>query len=226
MNKTNRIIKSKNTVDLAWRISGKKTLCSDEIRDNRKLNNKIRHVLGILEDVFIFLVAWWVIFIILAVVNKIFLIPEEAYWNESYEVNDYTEIIKQLELNNKDFLEKHQQDPEIVAITVPEVEKVFDINRLAKAVAMAETANCTKWYWATHNNCFGIKHWNTAPCPWVPKMAMCKYDTPEESYEAFKIIWTKWYWELPNYEMAKRWSWDDRTWTWRTNVLHFYNKWI
>jgi len=37
-------------------------------------------------------------------------------------------------------------------------------------------------------------------------MAMCKFKTKEESYEAFKIIWQKWYGELPNYEMAKRWS--------------------
>ncbi len=89
---------------------------------------------------------------------------------------------------------------------------------------MQETKNCTEWYWKTHNNCFWIKHWNTVPCLWVPKMAMCKFDTPEESYEAFKIIWTKWYWELPNKNKAITWTWNDRSQIWLDNVLYFYNK--
>ena len=100
----------------------------------------------------------------------------------------------------------------------------FNINKLAYAVAMQETKDCTLGYGKTHNNCFWIKHWNTVPCPGVPKMAMCKFETKEESYKAFKIIWSKWYWELPDYEMAKRWSWDDRAGIWKYNVLHFYNK--
>ena len=104
------------------------------------------------------------------------------------------------------------------------VKNTFDINKLAYAVAMQETANCTKWYWVTHNNCFWIKHWNTVPCPWVRKLAMCKFETKEASYEAFKIIWSKWYWEVPNYRMAKKWSWDDRTGIWLKNVLYYYNK--
>ena len=109
-------------------------------------------------------------------------------------------------------------------IAVEGKRNVFSLDKLAYAVAMQETKDCTLGYWKTHNNCFWIKHWNTVPCPWVPKMAMCKFKTKEESYRAFKIIWTKWYWELPNYEMAKRWSWDDRAWIWKYNVLHFYNK--
>ena len=99
----------------------------------------------------------------------------------------------------------------------------FDINKLAYAVAMQETKNCTLGYWLTHNNCFWIKHGNTVPCPWVPKMAMCKFNSPEESYEAFKIIWQKWYTWMPNYAKAKRWSWDDRASIWLKNVHYFYN---
>lgn len=99
----------------------------------------------------------------------------------------------------------------------------FSLDVLAYSVAMQETWNCTKWYGLTHNNCFWIKHGNTVPCPWVPKMAMCKFSSPEESYEAFKIIWTKWYWELPDINMAKRWSWDDRADHWLNNVLWHYN---
>lgn len=89
---------------------------------------------------------------------------------------------------------------------------------------MAETHNCKKGYWKTHNNCFWIKHWNTAPCPWVPKLAMCKYETPEQSYEAFKKIWSKWYKWVPNYAKAKRWTWNDRPQTWLNHVLHYYYK--
>jgi hypothetical protein len=35
---------------------------------------------------------------------------------------------------------------------------------------------------------------------------MCKFNSPEESYEAFKIIWTKWYGEIPDINMAKKWT--------------------
>lgn len=103
-------------------------------------------------------------------------------------------------------------------------EKVLglDINRLSYAVAMAETHNCTKWYWATHNNCFWIKHGNTVPCPWVPKMAMCKFETPEESYEAFKIIWGKWYKIFPDIYLAEVWTWKDRANTWLNTVKQYY----
>ena len=99
----------------------------------------------------------------------------------------------------------------------------FDINRLAYAVAMAETKDCTLWYWKTHNNCMWIKHWNTVPCPWVPKMAMCKFETKEDSYEAFKTIWTKWYGEYPTYNLAHKWTWGDRVNNW-LNIVAFYYK--
>ncbi len=101
--------------------------------------------------------------------------------------------------------------------------EVFDINKLAYAVAMQETKNCTLGYWVTHNNCFWIKHWNTVPCPWVPKLEMCKFNSPEESYEAFKIIWQKWYKWMPNLEKAERWTWKDRASIWLANVNYFYN---
>ena len=101
----------------------------------------------------------------------------------------------------------------------------FDINRLAFAVAMAETWNCTKWYWKEYNNCFWIKSWNTAPCEKIWRNRMCIYEKPEDSYEAFKIIRQKWYWEFPTYEMAKRYSWNDRVDTWLRNTTHWYRIW-
>jgi len=35
---------------------------------------------------------------------------------------------------------------------------------------------------------------------------MCIYDSPEESYEAFKIIWSKWYIKFPNLALAEKWT--------------------
>lgn len=97
-----------------------------------------------------------------------------------------------------------------------------DLDRLAKAVAIAETTNCTKGYGVTHNNCFWIKHWNTVPCPWVPKWAMCKFKTKEESFEAFKTIWGRWYKTYPTYEQAHRWTGWDRVYNWLNIVKANY----
>lgn len=102
------------------------------------------------------------------------------------------------------------------------VKNDFDIDRLAYAVAMAETWNCKYWYGKTHNNCFWIKHWNTAPCPWVPKGKMCKFKSKEASYEAFKKIWEKWYKKYPDRQLASRWTWADRVDTWLEHVNLYF----
>lgn len=100
----------------------------------------------------------------------------------------------------------------------------FNIKKLAYAVSMAETSGFTKWYWVTHNNWYWIKHWNTAPCPGVPKLVMCKFDTKQQSTEAFIKIWSKWYWRFPDYNMAYKWTWWDRTMNWLNTVTYYYNK--
>lgn len=99
----------------------------------------------------------------------------------------------------------------------------FDIDRLAKAVAQHETWDCKLGYWKEYNNCFWIKNWNTAPCPKIWRNKMCIYEKPEDSYEAFKKIWSTWYKWMPNLEKATRWSWNDRAQIWLNNTLHFYN---
>lgn len=99
------------------------------------------------------------------------------------------------------------------------------MDKLSRAVAQQETANCTLWYWAQYNNCFGIKNGRTAPCVSVWVNRMCIYNTPEESYLAFNKIWTqtnyKW---MPTLEKARVWSGNDRAEHWLNNVLYFYNK--
>lgn len=100
----------------------------------------------------------------------------------------------------------------------------FDINKLAKAVARHETASCTKWYGKEYNNCFWIKNWNTAPCPKIGRNRMCIYATQEESYEAFKKIWIKWYGGMPTLASSRRWSGNDNAGNWMKNVTSFYYK--
>lgn len=118
-------------------------------------------------------------------------------------------------------VEKTQESPKEVQIdTKPD----FDLDKLARAVAMAETGNCTKWYGKTYNNCFGIKSGRTAPCPKVGRNRMCIYEKPEDSYIAFKKIWSKWYAWKPNLKMAQRWTWHDNAVRWLYNVNHHYNK--
>lgn len=89
---------------------------------------------------------------------------------------------------------------------------------------MAETNNCEKGYGKTYNNCFGIKNGNTAPCKKIGKSRMCIYEKPEESYEAFKIIWSKWYGEFPTYASAKKWTANDTPYDWLKNVVYYYNE--
>jgi len=112
---------------------------------------------------------------------------------------------------------------EVKAPVEPKIDN-YDIDRLARAVAMAETGNCTKWYGKTYNNCFGIKNGRTAPCPKVGKSKMCIYEKPEDSYKAFKTIWAKWYAWKPNLKMAQRWTWHDNAVRWLSHVNLYYNK--
>lgn len=98
------------------------------------------------------------------------------------------------------------------------------MDALAKAVAHAETNGCTKGYGAMYSNCHGIKRGNTVPCEKIGQNRMCIFSSKEESNEAFKKIWTKWYGGLPNMEKARRWSGNDHPASWLNNVLTVYNK--
>lgn len=96
-----------------------------------------------------------------------------------------------------------------------------DLDKLAHAVAFAESTHCKNAY---HNNCHGIKSGNTYPCPWTPKGQMCKFKTQEESFRAFKVIWAKWYKTYPTNKQALTWTGWDKTVTWQNHVSSYYNK--
>ena len=100
--------------------------------------------------------------------------------------------------------------------------KIFDIDKFAEAVARQETGGCTKGYGKVYNNCFGIKNGNTAPCERIGQNRMCIYDSPEDSYTAFKKIWSTWYGGLPTLEDAKRYSGNHNATQWYTNTRNFY----
>ena len=88
----------------------------------------------------------------------------------------------------------------------------LDINRLAHAVAIAETGNCTTGVGITHTNCFGIRYGGK----WQ------KYDSPDDSYTDFKRIWLKSYKTFPTLQQAARWTGNDRVVTWRNRVKLLY----
>lgn len=110
--------------------------------------------------------------------------------------------------------------PQTKKITVNKEIKKFTVNidKLAYAVAMAETKDCTLWAGVSHNNCFWIMDF------WSYGRKYRKYSSKEESYKDFKKIWKKYYWWFPNYAKAKKWTGNDRVQTWLNNVKFYYYK--
>lgn len=146
---------------------------------------------------------------------------QEIIWTEKMEAEriaqERAKVVKTTKVTPK--VEKPQIKPKEVKIDIS-----FDLDKLAKAVAMAETGNCTKGYGKTYSNCFWIKSGKTAPCPKVGKNKMCIYEKPEDSYEAFKVIWAKWYKWHPNLVSAQRWTGHDNAVRWLSHVNLHYNK--
>lgn len=100
-----------------------------------------------------------------------------------------------------------------------------DLDKLAIAVATAETGNCTKGYGVQYGNCFGIKNGGIAPCKRTGRNRMCIYNNTKESFTAFKAIWSKGYkGEFPTIRHAEVWTGKDRASTWLATVQKTYNK--
>ena len=53
---------------------------------------------------------------------------------------------------------------------------------------------------------------------------MCIYEKPEDSYVAFKKVWSTWYKTFPNRKMATRWTGADNADRWLSHVSLYYNK--
>ena len=143
-------------------------------------------------------------------------------------INDLIKIIENPIKNTPQNDFEKKSDENIVTETLEQIEaknleNFFDIDKLAFAVSMAETWNCSQWIWPKYNNCFGIKNWNTAPCEKVWVNNMCIYNTPEESFEAFKKIWVAVYGgKYPTYNDAVRWTGNDKPDNWLYIVKTYY----
>lgn len=89
-----------------------------------------------------------------------------------------------------------------------------DIDRLAVAVAHAETSNCSKGVAVTHNNCFGIRRGGK----------FVKYQSKEESFEDFRRTWQTYYVTFPTLKMADIWTGGDKPREWLNIVTSKYNE--
>lgn len=97
----------------------------------------------------------------------------------------------------------------------------YDLDRLAYAVSVAETGNCTTGSAISRNNCFGIMHWAEDGTPLGPKY----YASHEESFADFKRIWSSFYGAYPTHEngLAKKWTGNQGEATiWLENVNAAY----
>lgn len=119
---------------------------------------------------------------------------------------------------------KYMDEVEEVKVEKPKQEAVeevavsngFDIDKLAYAVAMAETGNCTRGMGLTKNNAFGIMTWERG------FREGRTYEKCEDSYVDFKQIWSDYYGEFPTRAMAERWTGKDSVDTWLKSVKQYY----
>jgi len=88
----------------------------------------------------------------------------------------------------------------------------FDINKLAYAVAMAETQDCTKGLGKKYFNCFGIRH----------NGKDMQYKSKKDSYDEFKRVWQKFYGGFPTYQQAVIWTGNSAPESWLVAVKQFY----
>ncbi len=94
----------------------------------------------------------------------------------------------------------------------------FDLDKLAKAVAMHETLDCkARAGAALVNNCFGIMSWDSKG-----RRYFRPFKTKEDSYTEFKRIWSTFYKKFPDYNLARRYSGNDRVNAWLGNVTRYY----
>lgn len=93
-----------------------------------------------------------------------------------------------------------------------------DIRKLARAVAMAETENCTTGVGKSKNNCHGIFACTAQGC--APRT----FASPEESYAAFETMWLRKYGNrFPTLADAQRYTGSAAT-EWYATVRHVYNE--
>ncbi len=97
------------------------------------------------------------------------------------------------------------------------VPKSVDLEKLATAVALHETHDCTDTTGAALvHNAVGIMTWKDG------HRHFKAYTTCAESKEDFKRLWAKSYHTFPTLALAERYTGTDRAETWLKNVTYFY----
>lgn len=109
----------------------------------------------------------------------------------------------------------HASAPNEVVLSSNSLQDGTDLDKLALAVAYAETSNCKNAQW---NNCHGIMHWPNGV------REQRRYNSTDESFEEFKDIWKRIYGRYPDMRLAIKYTGNDRPQTWLNNVNHYYNK--
>lgn len=114
-------------------------------------------------------------------------------------------------------------EPKPLPAKAPEPAQVatdYDLDKLAHAVAYAETGHCKDGTAIKKKNCFGImRFWKEKG---VRKRTAKTYNTIEEGFADFKRIWTTYYKRFPDDELAKHWTGKDNWETWIKNVRFYY----
>lgn len=97
-------------------------------------------------------------------------------------------------------------------------ETAFDLDKLAYAVAMAETGDGEHGMGKTKKNHFGVMTWERG------FREGKVYNSKEDSYADFKRIWQKHYGGFPTLAMAKKWTGNDNPQNWLNIVSFYYNQ--
>lgn len=92
-------------------------------------------------------------------------------------------------------------------------EEPLDIKRLCRAIAVAETSNCTTGSALSHTNCHGITKRSGG---------YMTYESFEESFAACEDLWSRLYVRFPDLELAAKWSSPGAAETWLKNVTIAY----
>jgi len=112
--------------------------------------------------------------------------------------------------------------PEVTQVESATPALSFDLDKLAHAVALAETGGCTTGSAVSKNNCFGIMQWDSAG-----NRSLKAYASHEESFADFKRIWSSFYGEYPTDSngLALKWTGNAaEASVWLGNVNAAYSK--
>lgn len=110
-----------------------------------------------------------------------------------------------------------QPDDNSPGIVKKEKSRV-DLDKLAHAVAHAESGDCKSKLSKKTNNCHSIMTWATGT------RQLKKFASKEQSYAAFKSLWARGYKVYPTLSAAKKYTGGDKAKEWLAIVNLFYNQ--